>query len=90
MFRVQRPCDDEIVIIVRSLQIRNAGGLIRKAVPDPWGPFTQIEMRLDKDGSSESRMAMATKISKSKDGKTIELENYGISPVALNNITLRK
>jgi hypothetical protein len=52
-------------------------------------PFTVIEMRLDKDGNGEGRMAVATKISKSKDGKTIELENYGISPVALNEIKLR-
>jgi hypothetical protein len=35
-------------------------------------------------------MASGTKISKSKDGKTIELENYGISPVALNEIKLQK
>ena len=53
-------------------------------------PFTLIEMRLDKDGNGEGKMTVATKISKSKDGKTIELENYGISPVALNNIKLRK
>jgi hypothetical protein len=52
-------------------------------------PFTLIEMRLDKAGNGEGRMAVATKISKSKDGKTIELENYGISPVALNQIKLR-
>jgi hypothetical protein len=52
-------------------------------------PFTLIEMRLDKDGNGEGRMAVATKIQKSKDGKTIELENYGISPVALNEIKLR-
>jgi hypothetical protein len=31
-----------------------------------------------------------TSISKSKDGKTVELENYGISPVALKNIKLQK
>jgi len=53
-------------------------------------PFTFIEMRLDKDGSGEGRMAVGTKISKSKDGKTVELENYGISPVALNNIKISK
>jgi hypothetical protein len=53
-------------------------------------PFTLIEMRLDKDGNGEGRMASAVKISKSKDGKTIELENYGISPVALNQIKLQK
>ncbi|MCX6550239.1 MAG: hypothetical protein NTY02_04375, partial [Acidobacteria bacterium] len=53
-------------------------------------PFTLIEMRLDKDGNGEGRMAVGTKISRSKDGKTIELENYGISPVTLNNIKLLK
>jgi hypothetical protein len=53
-------------------------------------PFTMIEMRLDKDGKGEGRMAYSTKISRSKDGKTIELENYGISPVALNEISIRK
>jgi hypothetical protein len=53
-------------------------------------PFTIIEMRLDAKGEGEGRMAAGTKISKSKDGKTIELENYGISPVALNEIKLQK
>jgi hypothetical protein len=53
-------------------------------------PFTIIEMRLDKEGKGEGRMAAGTKISKSKDGKSIELENYGISPVALNEIKLQK
>ena len=53
-------------------------------------PFTIIEMRLDTKGEGEGRLAAGTKISKSRDGKTIELENYGISPVALNNIKLQK
>jgi hypothetical protein len=53
-------------------------------------PFTIIEMRLDAKGEGEGRMAAGTKISRSKDGKTIELETYGISPVALNEIKLQK
>jgi hypothetical protein len=53
-------------------------------------PFTLIEMRLAKDGNGEGRMAVATRIAKSNDGKTIELENYGIAPVALNKITMSK
>ena len=53
-------------------------------------PFTIIEMRLDTKGEGEGRLAAGTKISKSRDGKTIELENYGISPIALNNIKLQK
>ena len=36
-------------------------------------PHRLIEMRLDKDGNGEGRMAVGTKISKSKDGKTVEL-----------------
>ena len=53
-------------------------------------PFTLIEMRLDKEGNGEGHIALATKISRSRDGKTIELENYGTSPVALNNIRILK
>ena len=40
-------------------------------------PFTLIEMQLDKEGSGEGRMAVATRISRSRDGESIELENYG-------------
>jgi len=43
-----------------------------------------------KDGNGEGRMAVGTKITKSKDGKTIELENYGVSPVALKNVRIEK
>jgi hypothetical protein len=53
-------------------------------------PFTLIEMHLDKDGNGEGRMAVGVQISKSKDGKTVELENYGISPVVLNQIKMDK
>jgi hypothetical protein len=53
-------------------------------------PFTLIEMRLDAKGNGEGRLAVATKISRSKDKKTMELENYGIAPVALTQITLNK
>jgi hypothetical protein len=51
-------------------------------------PFTLVEMHLDKAGSGEGRMAVAARISKARDGETIEIENYAISPVALNNITM--
>jgi len=51
-------------------------------------PFTLIEMHLDKANSGEGRMAVAARISKARDGETIEIENYGISPVILNNIRI--
>jgi hypothetical protein len=51
-------------------------------------PFTLLEMRLDKAGSGEGRMAVAARITKARDGETIEIENYGTSPVALNNISM--
>jgi hypothetical protein len=51
-------------------------------------PFTLIEMRLDKENQGEGRMAVAARITKARDGETIEIENYGISPVILNRISL--
>jgi hypothetical protein len=53
-------------------------------------PFTLIELHLDKDNKGEGRMSLATKIVRSKDGKTLELENYGSEPVRLKNVRRRK
>ena len=47
-------------------------------------PFTLFEIRVDKNGEGEGKMAVATKISFDKKKKVIELENYGSEPVRLN------
>lgn len=47
-------------------------------------PFTLIEIRINKSGEGEGKMAVATKISFDKKKKVIELENYGSEPVRLN------
>jgi hypothetical protein len=44
-------------------------------------------MHLNAEGKGEGRLSWATKISVSKDGTHIELENYGTTPVMLNDIT---
>ncbi|HEX8031655.1 MAG TPA: hypothetical protein VF491_24470 [Vicinamibacterales bacterium] len=49
-------------------------------------PFTFIELRLNGRGEGEGKLALATKINTSKDGKTIELENYDAQPIALNEV----
>lgn len=49
-------------------------------------PFELIQMELDKEGKGEGRVSWATKISKSKDGTRIELENYGKAPVMLQSV----
>ncbi|HSS52425.1 MAG TPA: hypothetical protein VLX28_26070 [Thermoanaerobaculia bacterium] len=49
-------------------------------------PFTVIEIHLDKDGKGEGRMSVATKVAMSKDGKTLELENYSTQPVLLEKV----
>src|SRR5215203_5166279 len=49
-------------------------------------PFTFIELRLNKDGDGEGKLALATKLTVSKDGGTIELENYDTQPIALNQV----
>ena len=53
-------------------------------------PFTLIEVRLNKDGKGQGKMAYATKITFDKNKKTIELENYSSEPVRLNEVTLEK
>jgi hypothetical protein len=49
-------------------------------------PFTLIELRLNKDGEGEGKMAVATKIAFDKKKNAVELENYASEPVRLNNV----
>jgi len=51
-------------------------------------PFTLFEMRFDKAGKGEGRMAYATQINFDKKKNAIELENYSSEPVRLNNLEL--
>lgn len=51
-------------------------------------PFTLFEMRFDKSGKGEGRMAYATQIRFDKKKNHIELENYSSEPVRLNNLKL--
>ena len=51
-------------------------------------PFTLFEMRFDKAGKGEGRMAYATQIGFDKQKNTVELENYSSEPVRLNNLEL--
>jgi hypothetical protein len=51
-------------------------------------PFTLFEMRFDKAGKGEGRMAYATQIKFDKAKNAIELENYSSEPVRLNNLQL--
>lgn len=53
-------------------------------------PFTLVELRLDKNDKGEGRVSLATKITRSKDGKRIELENYSSEPVRLQDVHRQK
>ena len=52
-------------------------------------PFTFIELRLNGGGEGVGKLALATKLNVSRDGKTIELENYDSQPIALNQVRRR-
>jgi hypothetical protein len=52
-------------------------------------PITLMEIRVDKDGKGEGKMAVATKISFDKKKNQIELENYSSEPVRLNNVKVK-
>jgi hypothetical protein len=50
--------------------------------------FTLFEMRFDKDGKGEGKMAYGAQILFDKKKQQIELENYSNEPVRLNNLKL--
>lgn len=52
-------------------------------------PFELIQMKLDPQGKGEGKMSYATKISLSKDGTHVELENYDTAPILLKNISAK-
>jgi hypothetical protein len=52
-------------------------------------PFTLMELRVNKNGEGEGKMAVATKISFDKAKQTMELENYSSEPVRLQNLKVK-
>lgn len=50
--------------------------------------FSLFEMRFDRSGKGEGKMAYASQISFDKKKNTIELENYSSEPVRLQNLVL--
>lgn len=52
-------------------------------------PFTFIELRMNGKGEGEGKLALATKINVSDDGKTIELVSYRTQPIQLNQVRHR-
>jgi hypothetical protein len=52
-------------------------------------PFTLFEIRVNKDGEGEGKVALATKISFDKKANQVELENYSSEPVRLNNVKVK-
>ena len=52
-------------------------------------PFTLFEIRVDKNGSGEGKMAVATRITFDKAKNTMELENYSSEPVRLQSLKLK-
>ena len=49
-------------------------------------PFTVIEMHLNADGEGQGTLSAATKVTVNKKTNAIELENFGTSPVLLQNV----
>lgn len=49
-------------------------------------PFMLIELRLDKNDEGEGKLALAAKITGSRDKRQIEIENYANEPVRLTQV----
>ena len=52
-------------------------------------PFTLMEIRVNKDGEGQGKMAVATKIMYDKQRRTMVLENYSSEPVRLQNVRVK-
>jgi hypothetical protein len=52
-------------------------------------PFTLFEIRVNKDGEGEGKLAVATKITFDKKANQVELENYSSEPVRLNQVKVK-
>jgi hypothetical protein len=48
--------------------------------------FLLIEIRLDKDGKGQGKLAGGAKVEFDKESNTVEIENYGIEPVRLTEV----
>jgi hypothetical protein len=53
-------------------------------------PFTFAEIRLNKDGQGEGKLAVATQLQFEKKTNTIVFENYSSEPVRLQNVKVEK
>jgi hypothetical protein len=53
-------------------------------------PFTLIEIRVNKAGEGEGKMAVATMIDYDKDKKQLILENYSSEPLRLSKVTVKE
>ena len=49
-------------------------------------PFTFLEIRLNKDGTGEGKMAVATQLRFDRKSRTITFEDYATEPVRLTNV----
>ena len=52
-------------------------------------PFTFIEMHVTRDGEGEGKLSLATQVIASRDGRSVQLENYDTQPVQLNKISCK-
>ena len=53
-------------------------------------PFTFLEIHLNKEGTGEGKMAVATQLQFDKKKNTIVFENYSTEPVRLTNVKVEK
>jgi hypothetical protein len=85
-YAFQFPTEDGGRNIVIATDRKIARGEVMSGTRSMDYPFELIQMKLDAKGEGEGKLSFATKIYVTEDGKNIALENYGTTPVALNNI----
>ena len=53
-------------------------------------PFTWVQLRVKRDGTGQGSLAVAARITGDPDDRTIEVEDYALQPVRLENVRSAK
>jgi hypothetical protein len=71
-----------IIVTDRPMSFREAANQPRSADYE----FLLADIRINAEGKGQGKLAGAAKITYDKDARSIEIENYGIEPVRLNEV----
>jgi len=87
--RIPQPDGGERIILLTDRPLGSWGREAWKPsgqAPAPTYPFTLVELRLNKHGRGQGKMALAARVTADTDAHTVTLENYAAAPVLIDDV----